>query len=241
MVNKIQIDFNNINAYLFDLDDTLIETHPIFVDKMAFACEFISNAKGLNLKDVSKKIDSVIDEAFKIVAVNPKKLWDYVIESIKIEYGLNSSELAKVLEIFFSIYDEKPNVFEGSIELLEFLNNENKAVILVTHAERDWTVFKLESTGLNKYIKNIYLADVNEYKNERHWNEAGQKYNAEKEKSCIVGDSINGDILESLKAGYKNHVLINYGSKWGIYNSGKLPESVVNVKSPLELYSMIVK
>lgn len=236
----MEIDLNHINDFLFDLDDTLISTHRIFVDQMRKNANYVASLDdSSNEEDVMNYLWKLVDCAYSTVIVNPSKLWKEVLDGLDKEYHLSTEARHKIQKNIDDIYSAVPELLDGSLELLDHIVSKSKGLGLVTHAERDWTIYKLESTGLIKYFSNIYLVDVNEFKGKQHWRNAARLFGFHKQTCCTVGDSLKGDIIPTYQEGFHTQVYLDSGSGWSVYNVDDVPIEVIRVASPKEMLMMI--
>lgn len=233
--------FDEVDAFLFDLDDTLLNTHAIFKKKLSDVGSILSKISNEDRRSVTDEIFAASQDAYEKFSINPTPHWKHVLQLLTKRFSLSKEESDIVLDMIYSIYKTTPDVFEGVEDLLGLVRANYSSVALVTHAERDWTVYKLESTGLDKYFENIYLVDVNEYKSKQHWLDASEKFGLDRSHSCVVGDSLGGDIIPAYESGYSTVVHIKSDLAWKSHGDLELPKNVIQVNNPMELLELLRK
>ncbi len=231
--------FEEIESFLFDLDDTLISTHQIFQSKVKEAVQYLAKRKNIDLKIISNSFSEASQQAYEKYSINQELHWGYVVDVLSKDFTIDSNEKLEILSILKSVNTTVPEVYEGSHDLLKYVRSKYKCIALVTHAEEDWTTYKLKSTGLDKYFDDIYLVNVNEHKGKKHWLEASEKFGIDRKRSCVVGDSVAGDIVPAYELGYSKQVHVKSGLAWRVNSDFKIPRSTVEVNNPKELLQLL--
>lgn len=221
----------SIKLALFDLDNTLIDTHGVFLAKKNELLNFWSNYfPQETVKDMATDWDNLLVDAFHLYNVNPKKLWPFVIEGLNKKHKNFSSYKDESFKILWSIYTTLPPEFPGARKLLSHIQEQSIPMGLVTHAEKDWTDFKLDKHDIRKYFQEIIICDVTKPKTSANWITAINAFNIKPEETVILGDNIKGDILSGQEIGVKHLVWVNVTAGWKVYKTGHLPEGVVEVR-----------
>lgn len=223
---------------LFDLDDTLINTHIIFTKEILKIKKYIAITTKVSLEEVSKFLDTTIVDTYQIAKVNPDKIWVITTEKLAQEYKLSQDIQKNIITKFFGIYKIRPKIRRGAKEILIRCRKEFD-VGLVTHAQKKWTEFKLNSVGLNNYFKHIEIVDTDRAKNGNDWLKALYILNGDISRSWVVGDNIQGDIISAYSVGFKNLIWIDKEDGWKVYRSGKLPSKTHTIKDLSELNQII--
>ncbi|KKR05504.1 MAG: hypothetical protein UT34_C0002G0011 [candidate division WS6 bacterium GW2011_GWF2_39_15] len=229
----------DFNAILFDLDDTLIETHSIFTRQLTKVKQLVADYS----KDKYETISTLLDEAFvanyQIAKINPHRYWPMNIGVLQKKYSLPQSIVNKCTEIFFTVYKTVPRVREGSFELLDRCNGEGIKIGLVSHAFRRWINFKLKVTGLDKYFTHIEDVTPNKFKSGKDWLKAIKHMGLDIDKTYVIGDNIKGDIISTYEVGFRKLIWVNREDGWKVYRTGELPEGTVSVNSLTEVTNLL--
>lgn len=233
----------DIKGILFDFDDTLIKTTEIFKDAVARVVGlYVQALPSLDFDD-AKEIFSQIDiRNHLIYAVNPNR-WNPIIAEFEQEIQIQKSRAQEALNILAEIYTHNPEFEEGAEEILEVLKEWGIVLGLVTHANVEWTLFKLASLGLDNFFDHVEIVDEDKvHKGEEDWKRAGQQIFAHGEEILIprrnllaVGDNVKGDVQAAATAGFGEVAWINKKNGWSLYRQGDLPAGIVVVKNVGEL------
>jgi FMN phosphatase YigB (HAD superfamily) len=132
-----------------------------------------------------------------------------------------------------SVYLQQPRLHEGAKELLWNLKEKKARMGLVTHAEQQWTDFKVDSVGIRDYFEKVINVDVGTHKHKGAvaWRDAIKEFGVLPDQVTVVGDGITGDIIASYEVGVKKLFWVNLGEGWSIFKTGKLPPGTVEIKS----------
>lgn len=225
----MKTSLSNINTILFDLDDTLISTHTVFVKSINKAVRVVTKKTGLKFKEVKKVIDEAIIKSYETAKVNPTKSWPTTVKLVEKKYSLDSNTSQRLLSSFLNVYKLKPRRKKGVITILKRLRRKGIKLGLVTHASREWTDFKLEKANLKKYFDYVEVVDTNREKSGSDWEIACKKLKSTKDKCMIVGDNLKGDIISPNKTGFDNLVWINWKGSWSVYTTGELPKTALRI------------
>lgn len=230
----------DIKAVLFDLDDTLVKVRTLFFRRMDEAVDFVcSNHPEIDKEFLRKRQREINTEGYMTYAVNPVR-WDYVYKRLAQEFsGVEQDTWDKALEITYQIYRDVPEVFEGTHELLSYLREAGVMLILVTHASEEWTEFKLHSTGLGGYFEKVVCISPDSFKTFEAWVRAANVADTNVEKTAVVGDNLNGDIVSARQAGVPHLFWIDSGDGWIHYRKGTPPEGTKIIKEVKELLGCI--
>lgn len=226
---KEWLNNHKINVVLFDLDDTLIITRDIFQKQMRRFIEFASALlPDCDATDLWSNLEQINDNAFKTFAVTPKR-WAVVVERMSELYGSRSREVFRQgLPILMEIYKILPKFHEGALPALEQFSSTGIAMGLVTHANEDWTNFKLEGLNLRHYFRHILIVDQDKHKGLEDWQKAIELFEAKPENALVIGDSLPGDIRAAASIGVKH--LLWIPSQWRMYNFGEIPEGTIKIE-----------
>lgn len=204
-----------VKGILFDLDSTLIKTHPIFrtyITQVASTIKDFSNSNE-DIELIIKAIDDLFDVYRHIHFVDHIPLWEGVLADIKTEYNLTTDQLEIIRTQAHQIYTTIPAVFSGTFEMLDLLKEATIPFVLVTHADPDWTEFKLKSAGLDKYFdeSNIVICEIRKEKDKEEWRKGVQMIGLDVTEILVVGDNIKADIIASQEIGIPYQLYVKSG------------------------------
>lgn len=98
-------------------------------------------------------------------------------------------------EDYVRLSPTKTNLFEGSLKVLEYLQQRYELHI-ITNGFKETTITKMNLSGLNPYFKNVIISEDVGY-NKPHqavFRYALDKAKASKAESVMIGDSLEADI-----------------------------------------------
>lgn len=229
---------NRVEGVLFDLDDTLIKTTEIFLLAMDMVVSLYAKAlPELDHKVIASRFAEINIKAYKQRAVNPNR-WDIVIPELEKSFGLGTHDSlsGQALEILANIYKQEPEFEEGAEKLVQLLKQWQLKVGIVTHANIEWTMFKLDNLGLSYFFDHVEIISENQLHKSRHdWERAAAKINIPPNRLLSVGDNVKGDVQASAGAGFGEIAWIDKKSGWSLYRQGELPPGVIVVKNVSEL------
>lgn len=238
--------------FLFDLDETLINTTYLFSSSITDFCvliyselkhkapyilQIIEFQKEFDLKNIKdhgfgekeRFAESLIQTYHKICSLTKTKTEESLEQKI-FEIGLKP----------YNYCYNKNFQIEGVIDVLDFLKQKKDELYLVTLGVESFQKQKVKSTGLSKYFseEKIFVE-----KREKTGTFKKLSKNFSKEKVIVVGDSEKSDILAAQNAGLKAvHVLTPTGS-WAYDESKKEIEGKVikisNIKKLIEIYDTL--
>ncbi len=215
---KKALDTRGIKALIFDLDNTVFDTDPYYIDKKeASFLEIVNHFPVENEEPVitAQKISQDVRKKFYERNCQPLP--------VKIEYEnglrdfyredyhpLMDEILDKHLEGF---YENTPEIFPEAIDLFHFFYHypNMKFFAANTLAGEDWTKVKIEYMEQKCDIPHIpyYTTDIEHPKDwEKPVSDAIKKGVA-LEEILVIGDSLNSDILPSIEQGVEHLIWID--------------------------------
>lgn len=234
-VVKEKLNRLGIEAVLFDLDDTLIYTSEIFIRYMVEYSRIVSEKMGIPAEEMMVALKEINDEEYKAMGVNPKR-WEVVVEKLGDRFGHGKKEILDNLVILMNIYSDKPRIRTGVRTMLEVLKESGVKLALVTHANADWTKYKLSRLGLWDYFDQVVIVDENGHKKTEDWKRGMDGMGVEPEKCLVVGDNLGGDIRSGDELGARTVYL---PSPWSVYRQGEVPERTVVINEIFELLAAL--
>jgi len=226
-----------IEGILFDLDDTLIYTSEIFRMQMEVYTEEVAREMAIDPQLLYKTLSAMSDEEYKRMGVNPLR-WKAVTDKLAEIFDDKSGKIVEKLHILLHIYQTVPRVRPAARVFLETVKSCHIKQGLVTHANEEWTYFKLDQLELWNYFHTVLIADENGHKGEWHWRRAMEMLEVEPEKCLVVGDSLRGDIIPAASLGART---IWMPSPWSVYREGTVPEGTVQIDELVHIWDGLMK
>ena len=214
---------SKIEAVLFDLDGTLLDSFP----------DFLVSLQNINIKSSSKKIDENIVRAN--VSDGSSKL-------LKLVFDINADDedFDEHKRIFLNEYEKNilmyGNLFLGVSDLLNFLLDKKIPYGIVTNKPRKYTEIILKKSSLLRQSKVVICCDdgFKSKPNPEGINHACNILGVPNSKCIYVGDHEN-DLNASLAAGTISGVCtFGYGFKKRLIIDG-----AENFESPLQILDFI--
>ena len=220
-----------IEIVLFDLDDTLVATEPLFTSRFDHCVRVILKARPqLASVEVTEALKAINVDSFQRMGANLDRRWPYVVDELSARFSLKSRAVREVLlSTLGSIYDELPKLKRGAKKLIEALSQCSPKVGLVTHANREWTDFKLDGLDIRRFFTRVFIVDENSFKTEVSWSDAINCFGVFPEHVLVVGDNLRGDIVAARAIGVQKLVWLRSAATWGHYQEGEIPEGVTIV------------
>ena len=214
---------SKIEAVLFDLDGTLLDSFP----------DFLASLENINIKSSSKKIDESIVRAN--VSDGSSKLLKLVFDIDTDDEGFDEHK-----RNFLNEYEKNilmyGNLFLGVSDLLNFLLDKKIPYGIVTNKPRKYTEIILKKSSLLRQSKVVICCDdgFKSKPNPEGINHACNILGVPNSKCIYVGDHEN-DLNASLAAGTISGVCtFGYGFKKGLIIDG-----AESFESPLQILDFI--
>lgn len=196
-----------INAVLFDLDDTLVNSKKAEYNAI---CEFknlyckFDNIEDIDFAKAWNKITTEIYEKYHNGEISFEELRIERMKGLFDYYSIiiSDEDAKEKFNDYLKIYEKKWILFDDAKEVLENLKNKYKLVIL-SNGDGKQQRKKIEHTGLDKYFSYIVISsEVGFSKPEKEIFEIACKIVNYKPENCImIGDKYKVDIEGSLNAG----------------------------------------
>ncbi len=220
------LDTHGIKAVLFDLDDTLLNTHKKHRELQAQFIASVAQANPeLDPKELSDTFNSLSDHVYATHSVHRER-WNAVVSLMAEKYGARvTPALYEAKDILYRVYDEPAELMPGAVETLEQFHQAAAHLGVVTHADEAWTAVKLDGHNIRKYFDTVTLADPWGYKGPEDWKRAIDTLGVRPEDVLVIGDNLTGDILAARSAGVAHTVWLP--SPWDLYRNGGIPDDVI--------------
>jgi putative hydrolase of the HAD superfamily len=221
------------HAILVDIDDTLMPYHPCHEKAMeAFASEW--QKLGLGAADDSREAYRngrrlVHNKIRKSGAARNRLL--YIQRALEIETGrCDYAAALKLYDTYWEAYLESLSPFKGAAEWLETVSVAGARIAAVSDLTASVQFRKLERTGLARFVPLIVTSEEAgaEKPDPRPFLLALEKTGSVPGQTCFVGDSVDRDIMPSLRMGM-SAVLARVSG--GVEEAGPAPEGVPVVTS----------
>lgn len=174
-----------INAILFDLDGTLVDTNELIIDSFKYTFEVLN-------KDIPSR-EEIINCFGEPIYKSMGKFFEDVEEAIRIYREHN-----------LKYHDDRISAYEGAKEVLAILKNRGFKLAIVTSKNRSTALRALEILGLIEYFDFFVCSDdITVHK--PHPDpvlKACEGLNVSPKEAIMVGDSIY-DIISGRDAGTK--------------------------------------
>ena len=214
---------NKIEAVLFDLDGTLLDSFP----------DFLASLENIDIKSSSKKIDESVVRAN--VSDGSSKLLKLVFNIDK-----DDKDFDEYKRNFLNEYEKNilmyGNLFLGMSDLLNFLLDKKIPYGIVTNKPRKYTEIILKKSSLLRQSKVVICCDdgFKSKPNPEGINHACNILGVPNSKCIYIGDHVN-DLNASLAAGTISGVCtFGYGFKEGLVVDG-----AENFESPTQILDFI--
>jgi len=235
-----QLSFNvwcrerNVQKILFDGDDTLWKTVPIFRSQMEKCYDLLAKTDIMPREDWKNKITEINNALFEEHGVNPNR-WDILVGELAHSYPLTPKILSEAKNIFSTIYQTPPQFIEGTEAGLNFLKNIDTVELgVITHAGREWTWKKYQWLKLDRFLNwdDIFLVDENGHKTKESWQKGMEYHRVNPENCLVVGDSPRADINPVCELGVEHCFLVqNRYEIWSLHQQAVDENKTMSIES----------
>jgi FMN phosphatase YigB (HAD superfamily) len=211
----------NIKAFVFDVDNTLIDTNTTFVDMFHSLKELFVEIYG------EKKGDEVYDEFYaELHGGKYNHTVDYFdiskdfVSTLADRGGISKENQERVINILVGIYDIVPEVLASARKLLELIYRKGYTVAFWTHSGEEWAILKvkgiLEETKIPFEDVFVFSVSLSDSKDFTSLDSAIKTLNLHPEEIVVVGDNIVTDIVAAVESGVKDVVWFKNGTPRGV-------------------------
>jgi len=202
---------------LFDADRTLLD-----FDKSEFmALKQVFQEYKIEFNDARHckyaKINQTLWDQHELGLISRDRLIYKRFEDFLESENINIDSI-EIEERYQFLLSENAYIFDGVLELIKDLSLKYD-VYIVTNGVKDTQIKRLAATGIEKYVKDIFISDVIGYQkpSKEYFDIVFSKIsNFQKTKALIIGDSLTSDIKGGNNAGID--------TCW--YNPQRLPQNV---------------
>ncbi len=211
----------DIQTIIFDGDDTLWKTQPIFTRVFDNAAMSISNDLQLPVQTTRRQIAKLHNDLYTTHSVSLQR-WNVLVDQLTTLYPLNNTLQEQLRSNFEKMFDTPLSLLPGTKDGLDFLTSDPElpSLAIVTHANPDWTWKKYRWLNLDQYFDwdDVYTIDDHLYKDTQTWSEAMNFYKVKPENCLVVGDSPRADINPVNQLGAPCSFLIRNPCLWSVHN-----------------------
>ena len=204
---------NNISHIFFDLDHTLWD----FDKNSALTFEKI-----FKLNNIEVDLEDFLEIYVPLNFQYWKLFREDKIDKASLRYGrlndtfkqlnikVKTSIIYKLSDDYITFLSTFNHLFEGTIEILEYLESKYKLHI-ITNGFKEVQQGKLNNANIEKYFDTVTNSEMVGVKkpNPKIFNHALNKAGANKENSIMIGDNYEADILGALNFGI-DAICFNY-------------------------------
>ena len=146
-----------------------------------------------------------------------------------LDYDVNDDIIHHLSEEYILKLPNHNNLFEGTFEILEYLQKKYKLHIITNGFEEIQTK-KMEKSGIYKFFNEVITSESVGVKkpNPKVFEYALEKANTNASSSIMIGDNIEADIQGAINCGIR---AIHYNSE----KSNTIPDSITSVNHLLEI------
>lgn len=223
---KERFKLRGIKMIAMDFDDTLIDTNDLFATVVDVYIERTSDITGTPKDEIARQLKVINNKAFKTHSVRPDR-WMEV--GIQLSDHFNNGCFRELVPMLMGIYSRVPKFHSGAEATLQTFHSTGAKLIVVTHANEEWTKKKYLGLKMNRFLNwnDVYIVDCNVHKADKHWLNAINSAGYLPQQALVVGDSLPGDIHPAIRIGVKH--VVRVPSPWSVYGQGDSPEGVFDV------------
>ena len=203
------------NAFIFDLDDTLIYTEYRYNMAKANAVSFISSIigrKNSSIRNILDKIEEIDRCALKswerpyAIERFPQSIARAMMQICSeknVEY--RKEDVEEIARIGMSAFQTSPeDIMPGVEDTLDFLVENGDKMMLITKGDFEFQMEKVNANGLHKWFKNSNILVVQQDKSPEVILEMLRSHGCmDNEHSYSVGNYYRSDIEPAIEAGIK--------------------------------------
>ncbi len=227
-----------IKGLVLDLDDFLIHTNPLYVMAFKDIAKTLSFGHLLTEEEIEARVWEINTEVYKLHHTDRKLVWPEFLKRIGEEFDPGLTAMRSITESAEAIYTTTPELREGAIEFLKQAKERSLLIAINRQADREWTMFKLESTGILEYVDEVNCVESGA-KTAESWIVASSLLGLSPSECAMAGDSKMSDIIPATEAGYK--ICCWLRTDWERALRGDLPETAIEITSLPEIMPRVLE
>lgn len=214
------IPFKSIKTIFFDYDGTLHNSINIYAPAFRKAYDFLVNEGLAKSRDWSDK------EISYWLGFNPQEMWENFMPSLSEDLREKCSSIIGE-EMKIQIEEEKPSLYEGALETLEYLKDKGYHLVFISNCKNYYKEFHNRMFKLDRYFESLVCSDEYDFIPKYEILKAiKDKY---PENMAIVGDR-----RQDIEAGIKNNIY-TIGCTYGFALKKELDEADMLIDNIEEL------
>jgi phosphoglycolate phosphatase len=214
------IPFKSIKTIFFDYDGTLHNSINIYAPAFRKAYDFLVNEGLAKSRDWSDK------EISYWLGFNPQEMWENFMPSLSEDLREKCSSIIGE-EMKIQIEEEKPALYEGALETLEYLKAKEYHLVFISNCKTYYKEFHSRMFKLDRYFESLVCSDEYDFIPKYEILKAiKDKY---PENMAIVGDR-----RQDIEAGIKNNIY-TIGCNYGFALEKELDEADMLIDNIQEL------
>jgi phosphoglycolate phosphatase len=214
------IPFKSIKTIFFDYDGTLHNSINIYAPAFRKAYDFLVNEGLAKRRDWSDK------EISYWLGFNPQEMWENFMPSLSEDLREKCSSIIGE-EMKIQIEEEKPALYEGALETLEYLKAKEYHLVFISNCKTYYKEFHSRMFKLDRYFESLVCSDEYDFIPKYEILKAiKDKY---PENMTIVGDR-----KQDIEAGIKNNIY-TIGCTYGFAQEKELDEADMLIDNIQEL------
>lgn len=232
---------NQVSLFLFDLDDTLIDTNAVFTTQLTQCQKLIIDSNPtLSPPTVLESVFSLCTESYKKMFGNFDRRWPYMVQQLVHRFQIQDTSLAdRLLATLQVIQYELPQLKPLVKETLEELRVLGMKTGVVTQAEEAWTAFKLQGLELTPFFDAVFPIGSEHPKTSQEWEKAMIHFETPPQSTVVVGDSLSNDMVSAKQAGVKHLFWVKDEKGWAHSLEGDMPPGIVEITGVADLLQLL--
>ena len=237
----------NIQAVIFDLDNTVFSTDAYYITKKQNAYLEIAQLfpiKGLSPEEIMKQMSDAVHKKFIERNCKPLPVIEEYEQSLKEFYQEKfHPQMSEILnKHFFDFYNNSPEIIPEAIPLFHFLYSYPQISFFAanTLAGQGWTQVKIEQMKKMCGIDEIpfYTTEIESLKDWGKPVSDALNMGLSFQNILVIGDSLDSDILPARSLGVKNLIWIDRRNQYNTLEQLSIKQDLHVVKSLNEVWEI---